>query len=91
MLALTAGLLAAQPVAAASVEVRYDDLDLTQEEGRKELDRRIDLAAREVCEADVKSVGSRLTTREARDCIEEAKQQIEQRIAKITSQEKAGG
>jgi UrcA family protein len=89
--ALSGALLAVQPVLAASVEVQYGDLDLTSEAGRNELDKRIDRAAELACEADVKAVGSRITTREARDCIKQAKQQIEQRIAKLTGQEKAGG
>lgn len=89
--ALSAALLAAQPLAAASVEVRYDDLDLTTEDGRKTLDQRIDRAAEEVCDADELSVGSKIRPREVRDCIKQAKRQIEQSLAKITGEDKAGG
>jgi UrcA family protein len=89
--ALSGALLAAQPVIAASVEVRYDDLDLTTEEGRKALDQRIDRAAEEVCDASKISVGSKIRSREARECIKQAKRQIEQSLAKITGDDKAGG
>jgi UrcA family protein len=84
-------LLAAQPLAAASVEVKYNDLDLSTEQGRKELDRRINDAAKDVCGAGEESVGSRVQSRETRDCIKQAKRQIEQSLAKITGDEKAGG
>jgi UrcA family protein len=89
--ALTGALLAAQPLAAASVEVTYSDLDLTTQEGRQALDRRIDKAAEEVCEAGELHVGSRLRPREVRDCIKQAKRQIEANIARITGTKKAGG
>ena len=81
--ALMGGLLAAQPLLAASVEVQYDDLDLASDEGRKELDRRIDRAAEQVCGADEVTVGSRVRSRDTRTCIKNAKKQIEQSLAKI--------
>ena len=89
--ALTGALLAAQPVIAASAEVRHDDLDLTTKEGREELDRRVDKAAEEACDANESTVGSRIRSRETRECIKQAKRQIEQGLAKITEQDKAGG
>lgn len=89
--ALSGALLAAQPLAAATAEVQYEDLDLTTAEGRKELDRRVDKAAEEVCGAGEVTVGSRVRSRETRDCIKQAKRQIEQSLAKITGDDKAGG
>lgn len=89
--ALSGALLAAQPLMAASVEVHYDDLDLSTNEGRQELDRRIDRAAEEACGADESTVGSRIRSRETRQCIKQAKRQIEANLAKITGEDKAGG
>jgi UrcA family protein len=89
--ALSGALLAAQPLMAESVQVKYDDLDLTTQEGRKQLDQRIDRAAGTVCGADEAAVGSRIQDRETRNCIKQAKRQIEQSLAKITGADKAGG
>jgi UrcA family protein len=89
--ALSGALLAAQPVLAASVEVKYDDLDLTTAQGRQALDQRVDRAAEEVCGADEAEVGTRVKSRELRDCIKQAKRQIEQSLARITGEDKAGG
>lgn len=61
--------------------VTYDDLDLSTEEGRQELDRRIDHAARQVCELDRRDLGTRSISREARACYEEAKRNFEERFA----------
>jgi UrcA family protein len=89
--ALTGALLAAQPAIAASVEVQYDDLDLATAEGKQELDRRIDKAAENVCDVNEASVGTRVRTRETRDCIKQAKRQIADQLASITKPDKAGG
>lgn len=89
--ALAGVLLAAQPAMAESVEVQYEDLDLTTKDGVKELDRRVDFAARDVCGANESTVGSRIMSRETRQCIRDAKRQIEQNIARLTKEEKAGG
>lgn len=89
--ALAGALLAVQPAVAASVEVEYKDLDLTTKEGANELDRRLDSAAREVCGANESTVGSRVMSRETRQCIRDAKRQIEQSVARLTEEEQAGG
>lgn len=89
--ALSGALLAAQPVMAESIQVKYDDLDLTTTEGRKQLDQRIDRAAETVCGADESAVGSRIKDRATRDCVKQAKRQIEASLAKITGADKAGG
>lgn len=89
--ALSGLLLAAQPVIAATVAVKYDDLDLATEQGRKALDQRIDKAAETVCGADESEVGSRIASRETRACIRQAKREIEKSLARLTGEEKAGG
>ncbi|TIX49299.1 UrcA family protein [Alteraurantiacibacter aquimixticola] len=92
----SAALLAAPAVSAAEGEqrttgVEYSDLDLTSEAGRKELDRRIDEAAREVCGVDEIRVGTRLPSREARDCYRDAKRQLDRHVAQLVQQEARGG
>lgn len=88
--AVIAGLVAAQPALAETAAVTYDDLDLTTKEGQKELDLRIEKAARDVCGLNEKQVGSMLPTREAKACVKDARKQIEKRVASITKKETAG-
>ena len=87
--------LCALPALAANVEtqqrgVQYKDLDLSTEAGRKELDRRLDAAAREVCGMDENHVGSRLAPTESRECYREARDRLDERIAALTKAEKSG-
>jgi len=92
-IALAAGfglLMAAQPALAAASTVTYDDLDLSTKEGQKELDRRIDLAARDVCGLNEKQVGSLIPSREAKACVRDAKKQLEKRVASLTNNKTAG-
>lgn len=66
---------------AKSVEVRYHDLDLSTAEGQKTLDRRIDRAARGVCDAAVLDVGTRIMSQDAVDCIGKAKTAVRRQVA----------
>lgn len=90
-------LLAAPTVSAQQTETRttgisYDDLDLHTTEGREELDRRIDRAAREVCDLDQSVVGTRIRSRYARECFRDAKRQLARQFAQvIENQQKLGG
>jgi len=93
-LALAAAVLAA-PVAAAdeapSVGVRYGDLDLTSEEGQRQLDRRLERAAREVCGLNEKVVGSHLRSQHSRECYREARRDLDQQYAQLVSRKAAAG
>ena len=102
--AITALLPVAAPVAAQAnpamahkdaetraVQVPYADLDLGTAEGQRELDRRIDRAAREACSASRTHVGSRITAREARECQELARRQLGERVAELTRNAALGG
>jgi UrcA family protein len=94
--ALAGTLFAIQPALASAQEtesmaVTYDDLDLTSDEGREQLDRRIDKAAEKVCGADEATVGSRIRSRETRQCIRQAKRDIERNLAAIIEDNRAGG
>ena len=52
---------------AMQIEVRYDDLELSTMEGRAELERRIHLAAENVCSSDIDSQAA--ASRAYRGCI----------------------
>jgi len=82
--------LIAQPALADTVGIQYKDLDLSTEAGQKELDSRIDTAARKACGFKDKSVSSRIATREARDCLADAKKQLATHIAALTVKKVAG-
>jgi UrcA family protein len=82
--------LAAQPALAESVTVQYKDLDLSTQAGQKELDRRIDGAAKQLCSADEPLVGSRIPAKEVRDCIADARKKLEKRVATLTDKKVAG-
>lgn len=91
-----AGAAIAVPAMAAEPQgnqaaVRYNDLDLTSADGRKELDRRLDRAAREVCGTEKRTVGSRIAPREARECYREARGQMARHFAAIVERGARGG
>lgn len=90
-LAAAFGLLAAaQPAFAESIRVEYKDLDLSTEAGQKELDGRIDAAARKACGFSDVTVGSRIPSKEARECVANAKKQIEKRVVALANKQVAG-
>jgi UrcA family protein len=88
--ALTQPLLAAEEEG-KSVEVTYADLNLASEQGRAELDRRLDNAARDACGMDDKIVGTRLSSRESKLCYRETRAQLDRQFAAIVKKSQAGG
>ena len=80
---------AAQPAFAESKAVSFSDLDLSTEEGMKELDSRIDLAAKNVCGFSDDKFGSRMPSREARACYKEARADIARRLTQLTGKKVA--
>ncbi|AKM09559.1 UrcA family protein [Croceicoccus naphthovorans] len=91
IIAAAAGLAIAAPAFAESVSVEYSDLNLSTEAGQKELDRRLNNAARQVCGMDQKLTGTRVPSRESRECYKNARAQFEQSIAAVTAKEARGG
>jgi UrcA family protein len=93
-LALAAA-VAAAPVAATdeapTIGVRYGDLDLTSAAGQRQLDIRLERAAREVCGLDEKVVGSHLRSKHSRECYREARRELDQQYAQLVSRKTAGG
>lgn len=95
-IALAAAALTLAPAAGAKDEPRtsgiaYGDLDLSTKEGVAELDRRIEAAAREVCGMDESTLGTRIVSRDARNCLREARRQLDQHFAKIKRDASLGG
>jgi len=76
---------------AESVSVSYRDLDLSTAEGREMLETRLDRAAKEVCGIDEVRTGTRIRSRSAGECYENAKTQLSERVAMLVAKEKKGG
>lgn len=90
LMATIGALFVAQPALAAAIDVSYEDLDLTTEAGKKELDQRIDRAAKQVCGLNEKTVGTRIPDREAKKCIKQAHRDIAKQLATLTNKMTAG-
>ena len=86
--ALIATPLAAQSEAAQSIAVKYDDLDLSTEKGQAKLDKRIDVAAREVCKADAVRTGTRLRSNDRKQCLESARASVKAQLAELINEER---
>lgn len=91
-----AALLAAPAVSAQERDTRttgvtVTDLDLSTDEGRAEMDRRIENAAKEVCGMGERSIGSNIATRESRQCYRDAKRQMERHFAQLVEDQRRGG
>ena len=74
-----------------TVGVQFADLDLATEDGRKELDRRIDHAARTACGMDERATGSNMADRTSRKCYRDTKSQMTDHFAKLVNQQNLGG
>jgi len=83
---------AASPAAAKDVAVSYQDLDLSTQEGRDVLARRLDSAARQACGyGDAGVTGSRMQSQSARTCYAKAKSNSRDTLAAILRQNGFGG
>ena len=81
----------ATPAFAGGVEVEYRDLNLANAAGQQALERRIDRAAKEVCELNTVKTGSRLISADARQCYREAKKQAKRQLASNVDRKQLGG
>jgi UrcA family protein len=77
----TVGLFAAPTAFAATTQVAFKDLDLTSAEGQKELDSRIDRAARSVCKTQRPTTGTMLGSSIDRTCYKQALKDVRERVA----------
>ncbi len=95
-IALAAALPLAVVAHAAETDQRttgvvYDDLDLASDAGKAELNRRIDRAAKLVCGLGESTVGTRIRTREARTCYDDARRALDNHFAGILRNASRGG
>ena len=74
-----------------SVRVNLGDINLASPSGQKLLDRRIAYAVRTVCRVDEVITGSRILTKEKRDCLVKARADARQQVAAITGDRQRGG
>lgn len=73
--------LTATPAFAKDVEVRYADLNLATVDGQKTLEKRIDRAAREACDYDNRTTGTRLRSNESIACYRKAMDDVKTMMA----------
>jgi len=89
-LVMTAAPVLAGPEAAPRMEVSTAGLDLSSAEGQRILDRRIDRAAREVCQVDRTRVGTRIRSQAARECLAKARASAQRQVAVIVEEQRGG-
>ncbi|MEM6474535.1 MAG: UrcA family protein [Pseudomonadota bacterium] len=81
----------AMATTAPTAEVSVAGLDLGTAEGQKMLDKRIDRAAREICQLNRTPTGSRLQTLAKRDCYNKARVSAKRQVAATLEQRQRGG
>ncbi len=74
-----------------SATIYYADLDLLSEDGQRELERRIDRAARSICNSELQRTGTRIRNSAFRECQANIQAQLERRMAAITNDQRRGG
>ena len=94
--AATVGLFAIPGSASAepsgkSVAVRYADLDLNTAAGQQQLERRIQRAARQVCAIDETNTGTRIRSRDATACYDQALRDVRSHLATAIDGNRKGG
>lgn len=90
-LAFTASPALAGPDHLPTQSVSTAGLDLNTAEGQRMLDRRIERAAREVCQIDYGRTGTRIVSREARECVAKANASAQRQLATIAENQRRGG
>ncbi|MFB0611220.1 UrcA family protein [Aurantiacibacter poecillastricola] len=93
--AIAASAMIATPALATNelptATVRYNDLDLSTQQGQDALERRLHNAAREVCGIDPRTTGFALPTAESRKCYSETIKSFEREIALRAEQQQRRG
>lgn len=75
----------------ATLVVSTAGLDLSSPEGQRILDRRIESAARKVCDNDRMRTGTRIPASEARQCVAKAAAIARKQVASIIEDQQRGG
>lgn len=92
LIALSAiAVVATTPAAAKDLSVNYQDLNLRSDKGQKELQRRIDVAAREYCGIDSRRVGTRVRSQGMRNCYHDARNAAREQMDALITRNQLGG
>jgi UrcA family protein len=88
--------LAATPALAELPEKRTatfgtGDIDLSTQQGQKEINWRIDRAVRHVCQIGASNPNARLLSKDAQDCVAKARSSAQQQVARLMSAESEKG
>jgi UrcA family protein len=89
--AAASALVSVPSLAAPSVAVQYNDLDLTSAHGKQVLQRRIDAAARSMCGVGEIRTGTILPSSAARKCYKQALADINEQFAMVVDKASTGG
>lgn len=74
-----------------TMTVSTKGIDLGTPEGQAMLERRVDKAARQICQLDGSATGTRLVRRGARDCYNKARASAKQQMVAAIAKKKRGG
>ncbi len=74
-----------------TVKIEVADINLSTPEGQRALDRRIEAAARTVCQANSPQTGTRIVNNSARACIAKARAEVRQHAANLARDQQRGG
>lgn len=74
-----------------TAEVRVSDLDLATEAGQRKLDRRVEIAVRQVCRAVSNKTGTRIMDQSVQECKANARAEAKQKVAALMDRAQRGG
>jgi UrcA family protein len=89
-LAAAMAIAPAAALAASSVELKYDDLDLSTAKGQAELSKRVDDAARQACAANSVRTGTILRSKAENECYRDTRAKLRERFAFLSQQDQRG-
>jgi UrcA family protein len=91
-LALAAAMMIvpASAFASTTVELKYDDLDLSTPQGMAQLDKRVERAAKQVCTSHQITTGSIRTGTVDQKCYKEALAKLQDQLAALSARKQQG-
>ena len=81
----------AAPAMAETLSIPYQDLNLATAKGQAALDGRIDAAVREFCGMNRTTTGTRISSRETRECYAQTSKQAKEKFAAVVDEQRLGG
>lgn len=89
-LALAAAMMMPASAFASTVELKYDDLDLSTPQGMAQLDKRVQRAAKQVCTSHQITTGSIRTANVDQKCYKEALAKLQDQLAAVSARNQQG-